>query len=88
MLAEETRFRDVVHTAFNSLSDDPSFEIADDATFESLGLDSLAMSQVIFSIEEQLGWEVSDDDLERMANAETVGDVWRTLMNSHSEAAQ
>jgi acyl carrier protein len=88
MLAEEERFRGVVHAAFNSLSDDPSFEIADDATFESLGLDSLAMSQVIFSIEEQLGWEVSDDDLEQMASAETVGDVWRTLMNSHSKAAQ
>lgn len=88
MLAEEERFRGIVHTAFNSLSDEPASEIADNATFESLGLDSLAMSQVIFSIEEQLGWEVSDDVLEQMANAETVGDVWRTLMNSHNKAAQ
>jgi|688.fasta_scaffold1174308_1 acyl carrier protein len=88
MLTEEKRFRDVVYTAFNSLSGEPSSKIADDATFESLGLDSLAMSQVIFSIEEQLGSEVSDEALERMANAETVGDLWCALMSNHSEAEQ
>jgi len=80
MIAQErVDTRSLVHAAFNSLSLDGSWTVRDSDTFADLGIDSLGISQVILFIEEKGGFEISDDLLEQLADAENIGAVCRIL---------
>ena len=46
--------------------------IKQDATFESLGADSLDMVQIVMRLEEQFGLEINDADAEKMTNLNDV----------------
>lgn len=50
----------------------PAGDVHADATFESLGLDSLDVVELTLVIEEQLGVKIEDEELE---DVRTVGDA-------------
>lgn len=50
----------------------PADEVAEDATFEALGLDSLDLVEVTLVVDEELGVRIPDD---RLGDITTVGDA-------------
>lgn len=62
------RFETILTTTFGV----PAEDISPDATFESLGLDSLDVVELTLVIEEELGVKIEDEELE---DVRTVGDA-------------
>lgn len=56
----------------------PAEEITEDATFESLGLDSLDLVEVTLVIDEELDIRIPD---ERLGDIQTTGDAVDVLMD-------
>ena len=79
MLADEIDLENILLNAFNSLEDRRFDALDRTARIEELGLDSLSMNQILLYLEERLGGSLSDETLERMADAVTVGDLLDTL---------
>ncbi|MBW3657533.1 MAG: acyl carrier protein [Actinobacteria bacterium] len=61
-----TRFERILSTTFGVPADD----ISPDATFESLGMDSLDVVELTLVVEEELGVRIDDEEL---ADVLTVG---------------
>ena len=53
--------------------------VSDQASFESLGIDSLDAAEVLVEVEMQLGCELPVDVLRRIDRATTIADVAREL---------
>ncbi|MBW3620092.1 MAG: acyl carrier protein [Actinobacteria bacterium] len=62
------KFETILSTTFGV----PAGDIAPEATFESLGLDSLDVVELTLVIEEELGVKIEDEELE---DVRTVGDA-------------
>lgn len=59
----------------------PAGDITPDATFESLGLDSLDLVEVTLVIDEELGIRIPDD---RLGDITTTGDAVAVLVDLQS----
>ena len=64
-------YEKLVAYAAKQLELDPS-EITPDSTFESLGIDSLDVVDLVMSLEEEFDTEIPDEEVE---NIKTVGDI-------------
>ena len=68
--------RDEIFTKLTTILVDqfgvPADEVTEDATFESLGLDSLDLVEVTMVIDEEMGVRIPD---ERLADIQTAGDA-------------
>jgi len=53
----------------------PGAELSLEKSFGELGLDSLRLSQVIIEIEDNLGLELDDGDVEAVLTSPTLGDM-------------
>lgn len=75
-----TRFEGILTGEFGV----PADEVARDATFEALGLDSLDVVELTLVLEEQLGVKLEDEELE---DVRTVGDAVDKVEHKQSLAA-
>lgn len=72
---------DIQHQLTTILTDQfgvPADEITEDATFESLGLDSLDLVEVTMVIDEELGIRIPD---ERLGDIQTTSDAVDVLID-------
>lgn len=73
------RLRDVLLAAFNVVAPQASGRFDADLPIEAIGLDSIGLTQAVFEIEQQLGFELDDETLGALMEARTAGDFHVTL---------
>lgn len=61
-------------------------ELPLDLSLSEIGLDSLGLSQIILSIEEETGWCLDDELLSNIIDEETMGGVRNLLTNAYGRA--
>lgn len=71
----------VLTEAINRITARSYEELPVDLPLSEVGLDSLGLSQIVFSVEEQTGLDLNDEVLNSMMEAETVGEVGDLLSN-------
>lgn len=84
-MSNQSNIEQLLLQSINSVSDVRRSSITPSMTFEELGLDSLAMNQMLLSLEELLGRELSPFVLERLADAKDIGDVLKTLEREYAK---
>ena len=67
--------------------DVPADSVGVDSTLESLGIDSLAVAEILVELEIALGCELPIHLLRRLGSASTVGDVAGELEGAFAEPA-
>ena len=75
---------DLLRSAISRVCDMPVDRIREDSTLDDLGIDSLAVAEIIVEIEAELDRELPVHLFRQLDDVHTVGDVERELSKSLS----
>ena len=76
--------RHAIEDAFKPAPDSPAEPLDLDRRIETMGVDSLRLSQIIMGLEAKLDVVMSDDVLNELGRSETLGDLYRTLVSNYA----